>query len=390
MLLKNIKWLGGCYFAYFGVLGVIVPYLSVFLSGRGFDSATIGTIMAITLAMRVISPGLWSAIAQKSGRRVQMIRIGALLTIATLVCLSFDLAYWVMLALLAGYNLFWNGLQAQIETLTLNSLATQAARYPAIRAWGSIGFIIVTMITGVLVHQFGSETIEWIAAVSVSCLILFTIPVVQPQVQMVQTPDRRHTNLQALFKPAMILFWLAILCLQMSHGPYYTFFVLYLRQGGYSTTFASAMVSLGVLVEISMFMVAGRLFIRFSAHRVLLWALGLTVVRWLLLGYCRDILPLLVLEQALHAASFALAHAASMQLLSRQYTQAQQSSAQALYASCGFGLGGALGAFFSGLFWHDGSGAQLTMTIAAALAFLGFILVALMPKEMFEKDIANA
>lgn len=390
MLLKNIKWLGGCYFAYFGVLGVIVPYLSVFLSGRGFDSATIGAIMAITLAMRVISPGLWSSIAQRSGQRVQIIRLGSLLTIVMLLCLSFDLAYWAVLVLLAGYNLFWNGLQAQIETLTLNSLATQATRYPAVRAWGSIGFILVTMITGVLVHQFGSETIQWIAAASVSCLILFSIPVVQPQVQITQVTHKRSANIQALFKPAMILFWLAIFCLQMSHGPYYTFFVLYLRQGGYSTTFASTMVSLGVLVEITMFMFASRLFIRFSAHRVLLWALGLTVIRWLLLGYCRDIMPLLVIEQSLHAASFALAHAASMQLLSRQFNQAQQSSAQALYASCGFGLGGALGAFFSGLFWHDGDGAQLTMTIAAVLAFLGFILVALMPKEMFEKDIANA
>lgn len=390
MLQKNIKWLSGCYFAYYGVLGVIVPYLSVFLSGRGFDSATIGSIMAITLAMRVISPGLWSTISQKSGRRVQMIRIGALLTIMTLLCLSFDLAYWAILVLLAGYNLFWNGLQAQIETLTLNSLGSQATRYPSVRAWGSIGFIIVTMITGVLVHQFGSETIEFIAAASVGCLILFTMPVIQPKVQVIQAGNRRYTNIQALLRPSMILFWLAIFCLQMSHGPYYTFFVLYLRQGGYSTTFASAMVSLGVLVEITMFMFAGRLFVRFSAHRVLLWALGLTVIRWLLLGYCRDIMPLLVIEQALHAASFALAHAASMQLLSRQYTQAQQSSAQALYASCGFGLGGALGALFAGVFWHDGSGAQLTMTIAAALALVGFIFVALMPKEMFEKDIANA
>lgn len=378
--------LKGCYFSYYGVLGVLVPYLSVFLSGRGFDSAAIGVMMSSTIAMRIIGPNLWSILAQWSGRRLLIIRIGIALTFFVLSSMWFQDRYALMLLALAAYNLCWNGIQAQVETHTLNTLGEQRENYSKIRAWGSIGFIVVTLLTGIVVTRWGSETVLLVAIATVVTMFLFTLPLSAPQTA--RHSQSKTGGYRQLFRLELIPFWLSLLCLQASHGPYYTFFVLYLREGGYSATFASMLVSLGVIVEITMFMASTRLLSRFGGYRVLLTAMGLTVVRWLMLGYCRDILPLLLIEQSLHAASFALTHVASILMLSRRFRGPLQSSAQALYASFGFGLGGALGTLFSGWTWHDGAGALWTFQWAALAAFVGFILVAIMPQKLFNKDNA--
>jgi PPP family 3-phenylpropionic acid transporter len=55
------------------------------------------------------------------------------------------------------------------------------------------------------------------------------------------------------------------------------------------------------------------------------------------------------------------------------FTKKTYGQAQALFSSIGFGLGGALGAFLSGLLWDD-FGAFYTFSLSA---FASFIAVAL-------------
>ena len=42
------------YWLYFGQLGVLVPYLGIFLDGRGFSSAEIGELFAVITLARIL------------------------------------------------------------------------------------------------------------------------------------------------------------------------------------------------------------------------------------------------------------------------------------------------------------------------------------------------
>jgi len=81
----------------------------------------------------------------------------------------------------------------------------------------------------------------------------------------------------------------------------------------------------------------------------------------------------------LHAGSFAIAHSCAMQFIQQFFPKSLRSRGQALYAGVIFGGGGAIGAYFSGLLWQNGSGSALTFTIAALLAALATLLALTLP-----------
>ena len=90
-------------------------------------------------------------------------------------------------------------------------------------------------------------------------------------------------------------------------------------------------------------------------------SLIITAIRWWLVGTVADVWWLLLLAQLGHAFSFAVMHAVSMRYVQQLFPPALQSRGQALYASVGFGLGGALGAFLSGWLWQPLGGAGVFM-----------------------------
>ena len=55
---SQLRWLRACYFFFFSILGVLVPYLGVFFDARGFDAQEIGFLLAILMATRIVAPNL--------------------------------------------------------------------------------------------------------------------------------------------------------------------------------------------------------------------------------------------------------------------------------------------------------------------------------------------
>ncbi|AHK78780.1 hypothetical protein M911_05910 [Ectothiorhodospira haloalkaliphila] len=85
-----------------------------------------------------------------------------------------------------------------------------------------------------------------------------------------------------------------------------------------------------------------------------------------------DSLPMLVVIQLMHAASYGLYHAAAISLIHQFFVGRQQGRGQALYSSLSFGLGGAMGALASGYIW-DGAGPMWVYVMASGLATAGFV-----------------
>ena len=70
--------------------------------------------------------------------------------------------------------------------------------------------------------------------------------------------------------------------------------------------------SLGVLVEIGLFMVMSPLMKRYSLRTLLLVTYATAVVRFLMIGWCAESLLLLLLAQAMHGLTFGVHHAAAL------------------------------------------------------------------------------
>lgn len=364
--------LSAFYFVYFTVTGAFVPYWSLYLQHFGYAPVAIGVLVAVPMATKIVGPFLWGWLADHSGRRMRVIRLGALLAALSFTGVFFGHGAWWLALVVGVFSFFWNAALPQFEAATLGHLGRADHHYSRIRLWGSIGFVVSVVLLG---FAFGQVSVTWLAPViSVQLVAMWLASLAVPA-----PPEPFHTDAvdhrlaKVLRQPAVLALFAACLLIQASHGPYYAFFTLYLREHGYSSALTGQLWALGVLAEIVVFLFMPRLLPHFGARRLLVFALFATALRWLLIAELVDNLPVLIFGQTLHAASYGIYHAAAIHLIYRYFPGRLQGRGQALYSSVGFGLGGALGALASGYVW-SGVSPSATFLMGAVLAAVGGVV----------------
>jgi PPP family 3-phenylpropionic acid transporter len=257
-------------------MGLIAPYLAVYLDGKGFSSLHIGEIIAIVTASKIIGPSLWATLADKTGKHVYFIKIGSVLAIFSFITVFWLDSYWELTFALTLFSLFWTAILPQIEVLTLHSVRLKAHIYGRIRVWGSIGFIIFSMLAGYGIDEFGSEAFPYLVLIALLGLLFSHSLLQQPRVPgqiknngaKVSSAGRElslskpiESNATVIFSkilsPAFIIFFIAGLLLQISFGAYYNFFVLLLLDHNYSGLFIGVLLGIAVLAEIFIFFFQG-------------------------------------------------------------------------------------------------------------------------------------
>ncbi|MGB1262012.1 MAG: MFS transporter [Cognaticolwellia sp.] len=373
MASKQFVRLSSNYFWYFGILGLVVPFLSVFLDARGFSSLEIGEILAVITATKIVAPSLWAQLADKSGKQLTIVKVGALLSLLCFSWVIWAVSYWPLMFSLAMFSLFWTAILPQIEVMTLNSIRKSAKIYARIRLWGSIGFIIVAMASGELIERYSAEAFSYIGIVILAGLFISTLLSKQPRIANISSLE--HVSIKSkVFNSNFLLFFFAGLMLQMSFGPYYVFFALYLKNLSYSGFLIGIFIAIGVVAEIGIFAFAAIFFKNFSLKTLISASILLTALRWFMVGHFADSNIALALSQLIHALSFGLYHSASIAFIQQHFNAKQQSRGQAIYIGGVYGVGGAVGAYIAGLLWQDGIGAVITFDFAAVTALIGGVL----------------
>ena len=145
--------LSAVYFSYFAVVGSLSPYWALYLQSLGFSPAQIGILVAIPMLMKLGAPNLWGWVADVSGRRLTIIRLGALAAFCCFACIVFARDFVGFVCFTVAYGFFWSAIIAQFEVVTLAYLGENAQSYSRIRLWGSIGFIVAVMGLGWLLDS---------------------------------------------------------------------------------------------------------------------------------------------------------------------------------------------------------------------------------------------
>lgn len=363
--------LSGFYFFYFASIGALIPYWSLYLKSLGFDVRDIGTLMALVMATKIVSPNIWGWVADRNGSRMRVVRLGCLLGALTFAGVFLGDSYGWLAIIMMVFSFFWNATLPQFEATTLNYLGKDSHRYSAIRLWGSIGFIVTVAALGPLLD------IQGIHLLPVVLLALF----IGLWLSSLTVPERASAHLsmdheplrKVLLRPDVVALLVVCFLLQASHGPYYTFYSIYMEDSGYSRSLIGQLWALGVVAEVGVFLVMYRLVPRFGLRRLLLASLLLTALRWILIGQFPAEMAIVLFAQGLHAASFGIYHAVAIQLIHRSFRGRHQGKGQALYSSISFGAGGAVGSYLSGWGW-DALGAENTYYFAAFVAMLAFLI----------------
>lgn len=363
--------LSGFYFFYFATVGGILPYWSLYLEHIKFNALEIGELSALMLASKIIAPTLWGWIADRTGKSLSMIRMASLL--ATLIFAGFfyrDSYAWVALITIS-FSFFWNAALPQFETVTLGHLKKESHRYSQVRLWGSIGFIVAVLGIGRAIDFLNIDYLPEL----IICLLgmIWLVSLITPEAQT----NHQQTATTSLFKiikqPEIIAFFVVYILLQISHGPYYVFYSIYLNHFNYTPTVIGFLWALAVATEVFLLIFMKTILAWVSLRKILLVSLFLSICRWLMIAFWVDSLALMMLAQLLHAASFGSSHVVAIHLVHQYFGHHHQGKGQALYSSLSFGLGGMIGSLYSGYYW-DKQGAWFVYLIAAVSCLIGFII----------------
>ena len=344
-----------------------MPYWSPYLEARGFSAAQMGIAYALMGVTRSIMPIAWGWWADISGKRINLIRWAVLVALGLFLCIPFADGVLGIAAFMVVYSIFWHALLSQFEVVALMHLLPYKGDYSRVRLWGSVGFVAAVLGLGPLLDLFGILPLPWLvsvlfAAMAISAWLVPEVPA--PPVAAVEPVP----ILQVLKRPAVQALLLACLLSQLSFAPYYNFFTLFLERHEYTRGMAGFLWALGVLAEIVLFLVMGRLITAVGARRLMLTVLAATALRWTLTPVVVDSLPLLIVLQLTHALTFGAYHSLAVYYIQQYFPGSMQGRGQAFYNAAAYGVGGSVGSLGSGYLWQHVS--PEAVFFAAAIAAL--------------------
>jgi MFS family permease len=276
-LLKNNDtrnlWLIRLYYVfYFGGMGAISPFITLFYVDRGLKGTQIGLINTIVALSCFISAPIMGRLADNSRRPRLILQTALFLSSLTYYLLSLQTIFLYM-AIVVGINaLVAGGINPQSQIQALNIADKAGALYGSIRLCGSLGYAVTAAISGAIIQKtslvsgfYGFAVLNIIAA-----LILFLIRTSDQKTIPLAAAEKQKKEpiskvIGAIFKNHELVGYLVALIIVSTASNGISFESVYMRQLGASDSVIGQMSTLGAAVEMPMMLLADRLMRRRGA-----------------------------------------------------------------------------------------------------------------------------
>jgi len=154
------------YIIYFASLAAFLPFIAVYLQGKGLDFGRIGIILSVYSITGVAVQPMWGYVSDKLlGKRKTLM---VLLLGATVAALGFSGAYTFasILAVMLIFVFFQSPAAMVLDSLVYELAEDNPGmQYGRFRLMGSFGFAIGALAMGQLVSRIGVSRIFWVFGV---------------------------------------------------------------------------------------------------------------------------------------------------------------------------------------------------------------------------------
>jgi PPP family 3-phenylpropionic acid transporter len=359
------------YLTNFAVLGLFVPYFSLYLRSLEFSATRIGILLALIPLAKAVLPGVWGRAADNWGIRRGIMIFSTWGAMAVFMGFLQVTSFAGCLLILAGYAALSVPSLPLVEATTLEYVASSGADYGRIRVAGSVGFALTALMYGPLM---GTATVT---AVVPAMLVLLALSAACTSLVPVQGRMSRASSLsmaRLLRLPGIGLLLAAGFLMQSSHGAYIGFFSIILEENGYSPGVIGLSWAGAIVAEVILMLLSARLVTTLGTSKLMATAVAVAALRWFL--YAFSVAPAaLVVGQAMHAFTYAGFHVAAVQVVQRLVPAGSRATGQALYSGWTYGAGIMAGTLLAGIVKdHLGAAPMFSLSGFMALAALVIIL----------------
>lgn len=356
--------LAGLYAALFILAGIQLPFFPVWLQAKGLDAGMIGLVLAAPMLVRVFAIPLATRAADRHQALRAAIVAASCLSVAAYGLLGLSDGALAILFAFTLVSLANTPVMPLTETYALRGLAARGRAYGPVRLWGSLAFIAGSFAAGFAADILPARDLIWLIvaasglAAAAAALLAPLSGVAAPLAS--NAPPRVHL----LRDPVFIAVVAAASLIQASHAVYYGFSALEWQARGLDGTAIAALWGLGVIAEVVLFALQGKLPPFFSPAVMLTIGAAGGALRWTAMAFDPPATALPFL-QLLHALSFGATHLGALTFLTRHVPAERAATAQG-YLAIALGAGMAAATGLSGvLYGAFGVKAYAAMALAA-------------------------
>src|SRR5262245_14961356 len=270
--------LSAFYVALFVTLGIQMPFLPAWLAAKGLDANAIGIVLAVPLVLRMVTVPLVTGAADRWGALRGALIAAPAAAAAGYALLGLTSGFWPILAMVAFASAAFTSIFPLVDAYALKGLAARARSFGSVRLWGSGAFIFGSLGAGSIADLIAPRDLIWLMAAG-SGVMVATSVCLRPMASAAP-PRRRGASLALLRSPAFLLVAAAASLLQASHALYYGFSTLDWTAAGFDGHAIGGLWAIGVVAEIALFAVSGRLPAAFSPPVLLAIGAAGAVLRW--------------------------------------------------------------------------------------------------------------
>jgi PPP family 3-phenylpropionic acid transporter len=356
----------GIYLLFFGALGALSPFFTVYLQQIGLSGAQIGLVGSVPPLLSLVANPFWSGLADRYNLHRAVLAVCALG--AGLMAIPFTLTTdfgWILVTVVVMI-FFRTPVSPLIDAAVLQLSRKANADYGRQRLWGSIGFTVASLSLGLWLAGDNLVLIFWIygvmMAVGVASLSLF-LPA--------EKSRERPNLLEGLRKLARQRSYLAFLLSNILFGfaaaATMNFLSLRMLDLGATQATVGLAFAINAVSEIPIMFLGGRLF-RNVKNTTLITAgmVGLAVV-YLIFGLSTQPWHFLVIIGFI-GIFFAAYWMALVAYANDAVPAGLRATGQSLVGAAQGGLGWALGSVVSGVIWDSLGGSWVFYTAALSMA----------------------
>lgn len=333
------------YLVYFGAIGASFAYLPLFYRELGLQLGEVGLLNAVQAAVVLAFGPVWGALMDRFPRSGLTLPLSGAVAFAGAFVLflvnDFAGAFLGSTILFAGIA----GIAPGLDARTLETLGPGGReRYGQVRAFGSLAFVIVTILVGQLLAASGVRALFWVYLPGLLATIVVTA-----------TLGRRGGNRSVgllrgaggvLRAEGMSVFFGGFIIVWAGLTASNAFYSIQITTLGGSTALVGLSWAIGAAVEVPLMYAFPRLSRRFGASRLLVFGTMLLALRALLSAVAPSPFSL-VLIAPLEGVGFALVFVGSVTTLGGQVQPSLGGTAQGLLTACG-GLAAIVGSAAGG------------------------------------------
>lgn len=360
------------FFTFLGV-GSWLPFYNLYLHELGFSKFQIGTISGIIQANMILVLPFWGYLADRHGRK-RMLMIALLVTVLIMNLFLFRGSYWFFLIFTFCFAFFSNPFGALTDNMALDYVHHHQSTYGEIRLWASVGWAVATPIVGRIVIKAGSSIIFPIA----SSVFFITLIITSQYRDLHHITDQqkclKFTDIHRILKSKSLFYFLLLMFFAaVFTAPIYMMINLYYY--GIGATYQQMGIAFAVqaVSELPFFFYGGKLIKRFGASKLLLFSIGVAVIR--MLAYSLNYNPWIgVGIGVLQGVTLGCFLVAAIDFVHKHVPVQWRGTGQSLFWTFYFGAGMMFGNIWTG-FLLDNFTSQFTMQLEAGLAFVVLILL---------------